>query len=304
MPYLTSLFIYPIKSLDGISITQATILKGGALECNSPGLTLRDGRRPAYSCGEASYGDGRRPAFGDREFAIFDQQGRFINGKRNAKVHQLRSSFGVDARTVSLQAQGTDQKQVFQIDDERIELEAWLSDYFGFPVRVQQSLTGFPDDTNASGPTIISTSTLEEVASWFPGISVDELRLRLRANIEIGEVPPFWEDQLFTTEDSVVQFQVGDVQFEGVNPCQRCVVPSRDSLTGKAYPNFQKTFVVKRREELPSWATVSRFNHFFRLAVNTRVPESEVGKTLQVGDNVKILGIRKIKFDPKLSSSV
>ncbi len=300
-------------------MTQATIIKGGALE-HDPGSMLRvspqaddmkgaalpqatgrrrshsSGAKPAYSCGEASYSD--------REFAIFDEQGRFVNGKQNPKVHQLRSCFNVDARTVSLQVQGTDQKQVFQIDDEQIKLEAWLSHYFGFAVRVQRSLTGFPDDTNASGPTIISTRTLQEVASWFPGMGVDELRLRLRANIEIGEVPPFWEDQLFTAEDAIVQFQVGDVQFEGVNPCQRCIVPTRDPLTGEVYPNFQKTFVAKRREKLPPWATVSRFNHFFRLAVNTRVPDSEIGKTLQVGDNVKILGIRKMKFDPKLSSPV
>lgn len=281
MPYLASLLIYPIKSLDGVSTTQVTILKGGALAS-----------------------DGCRSGFSDREFAIFDQQGRFVNGKRNPKVHQLRSSFDVGARTVSLQVQAMDQEQVFQIDDGRIELETWLSDYFGFPVRVERSPTGFPDDTNAPGPTIISTGTLREVTSWFPGIEIDELRSRLRANIEIGEVPPFWEDQLFTAEDSIVQFQVGDIQFEGINPCQRCVVPSRDPLTGKVYPNFQKTFAAKRREKLPSWSTVSRFNHFFKLAVNTRVSESETGKTLQVGDNLKILGTRKIKFDPKLNSPV
>lgn len=294
MPYLTSLLIYPIKSLDGVSVTQATILQGGALggSCrsafsNSPTKTL---------------GNNQRPTFGDREFAIFDEQGKFINGKRNPKVHQLRTSFDLNARTVSLQVQGMDQEKVFQIDDERIELETWLSNYFSFPVRVERALTSFPDDTNAPGPTIISTGTLKQVASWFPGISVDELRSRLRANIEIGEVPPFWEDQLFTVEDSIVQFQVGDIQFEGINPCQRCVVPSRDPLTGKVYPSFQKTFAAQRRENLPPWVTVSRFNHFFKLAVNTRVPESEIGKTLQVGDHLKILGIRKIKFDPKLNS--
>lgn len=267
MPFLANLWIYPIKSLDGLSVTQTKILKGGALEW-------------------------------DREFAMFDQQGKLVNGKRTAQVHRLCSTFNLDTRTISLQA-GPSHKQVFQVDGKRSQLEAWLGDYFGFPVKVRQNLlTGFPDDTDASGPTIISTSTLEVVASWFPELSPDELRLRLRANIEIGGVPPFWEDQLFTAADLVVRFQVGEVQFTGINPCQRCVVPTRDSLTGDSYPNFQKTFVAKRRETLPAWATVSRFNHFFRLAVNTRVPESETGKSLQTGDNVKILGISKAKPDP------
>ncbi len=84
--------------------------------------------------------------------------------------------------------------------------------------------------------------------------------------------------------------------FQGVNPCQRCVVPTRNPFTTAAYPNFQKIFVAKRRESLPSWAA-SRFNHFFKLAVNTRVPASEASKTIQVGDAIKILGKVKVAVE-------
>lgn len=162
---------------------------------------------------------------------------------------------------------------------------------------MQNSLTGFPDDTNAPGPTVISTGTLETVTSWFPELTVDEMRFRLRANLEIGGVPPFWEDQLFTQAGHCVQFQVGEVLFEGINPCQRCVVLTRDSMTAEAYPNFQKIFAAKRSESLPAWATYDRFNHFFRLSVNTSVPESEAGKVLRTGDEVKICGTSKIKLN-------
>jgi hypothetical protein len=117
------------------------------------------------------------------------------------------------------------------------------------------------------------------------------MRERLRANVEIADVPAFWEDQLFAEAGTIVQFQIGSIQFEGINPCQRCVVPTRDAVTGKAYPNFQKIFVAKRQETLPAWVASSRFNHFFRLSVNTRIPESEAGKILQVGDEVKVLGV-------------
>ena len=257
MAFLAGITIYPIKSLDGMVVTQATVLKSGALQY-------------------------------DREFAIFDQQGRFVNGKRNAKVHLLRSSFELNARTVSLQVQGTEQKQVFHLDQERAELEAWLSNYFGFDVQLRQNLlTGFPDDTNAPGPTVISTGTIEEVASWFPGVSVDEMRVRLRANLEINGVPPFWEDQLFTEAGHGVQFQIGGVLFEGINPCQRCVVPTRNSKTAEVTANFQKIFVAKRKETLPAWANVNSFNHFFRLSVNTKVP-SEAG-VLRLGYTVNII---------------
>ena len=257
MPYLAQIFIYPIKSLDGVAVTQARVSESGTLQY-------------------------------DREFAIVDEQGRFVNGKRNPKVHLLRSSFDLGARTVSLQIQGTEQTQVFHLDEERTALEVWLSHYFGKTVQLQQNIfQGFPDDTHASGPTVISTATIETVAGWFSEISTDEMRRRLRANVEIADVPPFWEDQLFGEADDIVQFQIGSIQFEGINPCQRCVVPTRNSLTGKADPDFQKIFVAKRQETLPSWVCASRFNHFYRLSVNTRIPPSETDNILQVGDEVK-----------------
>ncbi|MBR8833040.1 MAG: MOSC N-terminal beta barrel domain-containing protein [Stigonema ocellatum SAG 48.90 = DSM 106950] len=255
-PYLAAIFIYPIKSLNGLAVTQSTLLKSGALQH-------------------------------DREFALRDEKGHFVNAKRNAKIHLLRSSLDVDLRILSLQVEGSSEKFIFSLDHERVALESWLSDYFGFPVHVvQNSLAGFPDDTHASGPTVISTKTLEVVASWFPELTVDELRLRLRTNLEIGGVPAFWEDKLFTEANSSMEFQVGEVLFEGIYPCQRCIVPSRNSRTGEVYPQFQKIVMAKREELLPSWTTPSRFNHFYRLAVNTNVPESEAGKILRIGDTV------------------
>ncbi|MDF5731132.1 MAG: MOSC N-terminal beta barrel domain-containing protein [Rhizonema sp. PD38] len=256
-PYLASIFIYQIKSFDGFATNQATLLRSGALEH-------------------------------DREFALFDEKGNFVNGKRNPRIHLLRSSLDVDLRILTVQIQNKSEKFVFHIDKERRELETWLCNYFGLTIKfVQNSVTGFPDDTEASGPTIISIATLETVASWFPELSVDEVRFRMRTNLEIDGVPPFWEEQLFAEENSSVHFQVGDVMFTGINPCQRCVVPTRNSKTGEAFPQFQKIFIAKRRESLPPWTTLSRFNHFYRLAVNTKVSDSEAGKILKVGNPVK-----------------
>ncbi|MCZ0905307.1 MOSC domain-containing protein, partial [Microcoleus sp. HI-ES] len=85
----------------------------------------------------------------------------------------------------------------------------------GFPVKlIENLLTGFPDNLAAPGPSIISTETIAEVASWFPRVCVNEMRQRLRANIEIGDVPAFWEDQLFSQSDEIVRFKIGTVIFE------------------------------------------------------------------------------------------
>jgi uncharacterized protein len=260
MPYLAKIVIYPVKSLDGVEVENVRVLPSGSLEC-------------------------------DREFAIFDPGGNVVNGKRHAKIHLLRTEFTLLQRTISLQIPGSESPQIFHLDRERQTLEATLSDFFGFAVTLtQNSLMGFPDDRNCQGPTVISTATLTEVASWFPDVSVAQMRRRLRANIEIGGVPAFWEDQLFSHQsDATVAFRIGDVCFLGIQPCQRCVVPTRDPDSGKADSNFQKIFVQQRQATLPNWAASSRFNHFYKLSINTRLSAASSAKTLQVGNEVAIL---------------
>lgn len=260
MPHVSKICIYPIKSLDGVEVKKASVLGSGALQ-------------------------------GDREFAIFDEQGKFVNGKRNPKVHLLRTKFILESRIVSLQVQGSGEQHSFHLEVERQALENWLSNFFGFTVKLQQNLlTGFPDDTVSTGPTIVSNGTLKEVASWYPDLGDNEVRRQLRTTIEIAGVPAFWEDKLFSETGDVVPFQIGNLNFFGVNPCQRCIVFARDAVTGKAHPKFQKIFITKRKETLPQWVTTSRFDHFYKLTVNTRLasPEAE-NPVIRLGDEVNLL---------------
>ncbi|MGB3653046.1 MAG: MOSC N-terminal beta barrel domain-containing protein, partial [Rivularia sp. (in: cyanobacteria)] len=127
MPHVARICIYPIKSLDGVEVRQGRVLQSGALEC-------------------------------DRQFAIFDEQGKYVNGKRYAKIHLLRSKFDLETKIVSLQIQGSDTEESFSLESEIPRLEAWLKEFFGFNVKLRKNLiTGFPDDTVSPGPTIVST---------------------------------------------------------------------------------------------------------------------------------------------------
>jgi uncharacterized protein len=259
-PVVAGIFLYPIKSLDPLPVARATILEGGSLQH-------------------------------DREFALFDESGNFVNGKRNSMVHSLRSRFDLDTGELFLSCIGKGASARFLPFQERRSLEGWLSDCLGAPISVRQNpVAGFPDDTTASGPTIVSRATMEEVASWFPGLSVDDVRRRFRPNVEISGVPPFWEDQLFADEGNVINFNICEVRFHGVNPCARCVVPTRDPQTGELYPDFQTRYMTKRRETLPAWSHPSQFDHFYRFAVNTRINHAEAGKVLHVGDSLAIIG--------------
>ncbi|MEO0015073.1 MAG: hypothetical protein RLZZ535_3462 [Cyanobacteriota bacterium] len=256
--YVSRLFVYPVKSLDWVACDRVTVLESGALE-------------------------------GDRTWAIIDRDGNFVNGKRNSKIHALRSEFDLATNTLTLQIQGTDQTVKFNLIESPAVLCDWLESYFGFPIELQQNLNmGFPDDTVSPGATIVSTATLEAIASWYPELDTADIRRRFRANIELAGVPAFWEDRLFTTPEQTVKFTVGNVEFMGVNPCQRCIVITRNPQTGEPYPKFQKTFITQRKNTLPNWTERSRFNHYFRLAVNTRLSPTEAGKVIKIGDQITI----------------
>jgi uncharacterized protein len=249
MATISSIWIFPIKSLDGVTVETASIARGGSLA-------------------------------GDRQWAIADNKGKFVNGKKYPQIQQIRAQFDLAARTVKLSAPSQLTTQ-FQIATDNTILTDWLSSYFGFATQlIENTEIGFPDDTKSPGPTIISTATLESIASWYPDLDVAEIRRRLRTNIELDGLQAFEEDQLFD-QDS---FQLGQVRILGINPCQRCVVPTRDSCTGVPDNQFQKVFSQQRSTTLPAWTKLSLFNHFYRAAVNTKIPATEVGKSLQIGN--------------------
>jgi uncharacterized protein YcbX len=256
MARLARIVIYPFKSFDGLELAEARVLPSGALEH-------------------------------DRQFALVDAHGKWVNGKRTPRIHLLRSTIDAASRQIRLLADGTTHE--FHIDADREGLEDWLSRFFGMAIRIDENAaSGFPDDTVAPAPTVISTATLTAVAEWFGSLPLEDVRRRFRANLEIDGVEAFWEDRLYAEEGEVVRFQIGEVQLEGTNPCQRCVVPTRSPMSGERHDDFAAIFEKQRYETLPYWAPRSRFDHFYRLAVNTRPVAGSVG-VIHIADEVTIL---------------
>ena len=253
--HLARIDLYPIKSLDGLTVQTAQVLPSGALQH-------------------------------DRALALFDTTGKFINGKRDARIHQVRSRFADDLAAVTVWTDEPSQTSTFPLQPHPDGLAQWLSTYFEQPVTLRHdSKIGFPDDTDSPGPTLISTATLQIIADWY-GLSLVETRRRFRTNLEVAGVPAFWEDQLFSASDEPVPFRVGAVTFWGINPCQRCVVPTRNPQTGDSTKGFQKHFAAQRAATLPEGVARSRFNHFYRLAVNTRLAPDSAVTSLSIGDAI------------------
>ncbi len=164
-----------------------------------------------------------------------------------------------------------------------------MSNLLGIGVTlVEDAENGFPDDTDAPGPTVVSTATLQAVASWFDGLTLDQVRARFRANLEIDGVPAFWEDRLVGESDIEVPFAIGEVKLSGVNPCARCIVPTRSAETGESTIAFAPIFRKRREQTLPDFAPRNRFDHFYRLAVNTRRRSPLDIVSLRVGDAVML----------------
>jgi uncharacterized protein YcbX len=263
MPVLSRIAIHPIKALDPVPLDRISITDVG-------GLT------------------------GDRVYGIVDESGDYIHGKRTADVHRLNTEFDLDTAHLRLRVRGEDRVHEFNVDRNREALEAWLSNYFDTRIELEAGPGGsqtdsvvYTDEAEA-GPTLISAATIREVASWYDGIGPDEMRLRLRPNLVVEGVPPFWEDKLVA--EGGCDFRIGDVTLEGLMPVPRCVVPTRDPYTGEVYERFRETFLEKREETLPEWADQDAFDgNLFSLMAVARIPETDYGSELSIGDPVHLI---------------
>ncbi|MEP6583813.1 MAG: MOSC N-terminal beta barrel domain-containing protein [Ginsengibacter sp.] len=260
IPVLDRITIYPVKSLDGITLDKTMITEGGCL-------------------------------LHDREYAMTDDKGNFIIGKTNPLVHSLRSSIDFESETISLRSMNETSFTHFNLQKEKPSIESYLSDYFGMKILLVQNKTGrLLDMPDVSGATVLSSSTLQEVSTWYDDMDLDETRKRFRATLEIKNVSSFWEDHLFSKEGRGIEFKVGDVTMFGISPRARCVVPTRNPDTGEVTHGFPKSFAKHRALTMPAWSTLEEYGHYYYLTVNCHIPATEIGKWVEKGDEIKIIG--------------
>lgn len=225
--------------------------------------------------------------YNDRRWALEDKQGRLINGKNSKRIFLLQPSFDLASETVFF-PEGERGKQ-FDLAD-----TVGLSNYFSVALSKavflkEDQRQGFPDDMNASGPTLISQASLETVSSWFPRLSIDDIRARFRINLEISSEPEFWEDRLFVNNEKPREVQIGDVKLDSSNPCARCSVPTKGPSSGRTYSDFYEIFIKHREQSKPVWLDVKCFDHWYYLSANTNITAEEAGKLISVGDSAHIL---------------
>ncbi len=267
MPHAENLWVYPVKGLDRMPVE--------SIEINEAGTFHRDREYAMLDPEEDSVIEDR-----------LDSVGKTFNGKEIDHTHEVASEFDPGTDELTLRMRETGETYAFDLTSERDEASEWFSDFVGEPVELRhREPPSFIDRPNL-GPSVISTGTLEEVASWFDDMTVEGARIRLRPNIEISGVPAFWEDRFLGEDPS--GFEVSGTRFEGAEACARCVVPSRDPDTGEPIEDFEQRFAEHRERTLPEWAPREEFEHFFTVMLITKVPESNYGDTVAVGDEVTV----------------
>lgn len=255
MPALSRITLFPVKSLDGHTVDRASILPSGALE-------------------------------NDRRFALVDSWGKYINGKLYPEIHRIRARYSDDLKHIHVSHENSE--RTFSLENEAQAFADWCGDVLQRKCSViVNNSGGFPDDSESPGPTLISTATLKKIASWFDEVDLEECRRKFRMNFEIDSDVAFWEDRLVTpNKNQVLRFQIGDITWQGRNSCQRCIVPTRNSLTGDSTPSFAKTFAKYRKDSIPEWAPLECFDHYYRLGINTALDTVSTNNTVAIGDSL------------------
>lgn len=267
-PVVNKITIYPVKSLDGVSLQKAQIGPGGCL-------------------------------LHDREYAITDSNGKFVKGKNNDLVYLLRTEFDLEHETIAFRHQSDSRWHRFQLQNDIPAINEYLSDFFKMPVTLARNTEGeFLDIPVQSGVTVLSNASLQEVSTWFNDMDMEETRKRFRATIEITGAPAFWEDKLFLEEGTAIEFKTGDVTMYGISPRARCVVPTRHPQTGDIIHGFPKQFAKQRMDNLPPWSTLQDYGHAYYLSVDCYIPPAEFGKWIAVGAELTITGKRSLSALP------
>lgn len=254
-PHLARIRLYPIKSLGPVDLDRVRVREGAGLD-------------------------------GDRQYALFDPRGRVLNTKRlRSAILAIHASYSDGGRRVELRA--GERRISCDIAASVDRLGHFFGEVLGEEVVVgEDPQTGFFDDLEATGPTVLGSGSIATVAHWF-GLGRNEVRRRFRANLEIAGIEPFEEDLLFGRPGEPREFRIGDVGFLGTNPCSRCIVPRLDSSGREQAATFTPARFARLRERHSrADSELASYGHFFRLSVNTLLMPNQGGRILSVGDRL------------------
>ncbi|MCY7350716.1 MAG: MOSC domain-containing protein [Cytophagaceae bacterium] len=235
---LTELWIYPIKSLAGISLPAADLTDRG----------LR------Y----------------DRRWMLVDAAGGFLTQREYPEMALLQVTLTADGLQISHRTKSVEPLivsftprdgqplatavfgspvDVQYVDD---QADRWFSQVLNTPVRLVYQ----PEDSHRGvDPAYAHRGEINSLADGYPFLLVGQSSLdglngylkqpvpmnRFRPNFVFAGATAFDEDEWNT-------FRVGNVPFRAVKPCARCPIPGIDQATGQRSPEVLRVLNDHRKQ--------------------------------------------------------
>ena len=266
---VSELFIYPIKSLGGISVPSAVVTDRGF-----------------------KY---------DRRWMLVDSDNRFLTQREFAEMALLQVQFGDAGLIVHHKKRPTDRVLIpYSTENSEVasvevwgdtckavfvgtETDQWFSDMLSFTCR----LVYMPDSTKRRVDTRYATNKeITSLSDGYPFLligqsSLDDLNNRLAIPLPMNRFRP---NIVFTggnphEEDSMQEFSIGDIRFFGVKLCARCPITTTNQDTAE-----------RSKEPLKTLATYRQKNN--RIYFGQNLLHDGQGQ-IQVGD---VITIRKSKI--------
>ncbi len=270
-PTLTSLFIYPVKSLGGISLPTADLTPQG----------LRH----------------------DRRWLVVDAQNRFLTQREHADMallavepaHNgflLRHRQRPDLLPLYIPFAATPEKTLFvTIWDDLVfawrgtkEADEWLSEALSQACKLVYMSDMVRRDVEPDKPELNPAGTVVSFADGYPYLLATEESLA-KLNAQLAEPVPMdrFRPNLIVSglaadaEMTLADFQIAGHAFRSVRGCGRCVVTTIDQATAQKNP---------ASEPLRTLATYRKLGHKILFGQNVTGPASgqlRVGDALQLG---------------------
>ncbi len=207
----------------------------------------------------------------DRRWMLVDEDSKFITARRHPSLAMVQTEIDGDSLVVAADAGGVLHLPLYPGQRETIpvtvwrdsvdavvtnpEADAWFSDYLGLSCRLVQmtdDLTrgvdqdyGQPDDevSFADGfpMLLITEASLADLNSRLDN-PVD--MRRFRPNLVVDGDAPY-------AEDGWQRFRVGEVEFEGVKNCSRCVFTTVDPDRGIKSPDKEPLHTLSTYRRRP-----------------------------------------------------
>lgn len=216
--HLSQLWIYPVKSLQGIDLAEAEVTPRGFRH--------------------------------DRRWMIVDAAGLFITQRTIPALARIATALEPEALVLSTAGQsvripftteGEPQRvQVWRDEVEALaispEADAFLSEFLGTSCR----LVWMPETTHRQVDlTYAQPGDITGFSDGFPFLivgqaSLDELNSRLDEPVPMNRFRPnlVVEGSAPFAEDTWRHLQIGDIPFEIVKPCSRCTMTTTDQISG------------------------------------------------------------------------